>query len=386
VLGAIVAALAILLAGVWLGGRRGVVPSPLRTSRDLVVLNQAMRILGRRYYRPLTRSSLVDGGLSGMVAGLDDRYSRYLDPRAYRERRQERTQDGGGVGITTAPEARGLRVVTVVADSPAARAGLMPGDLIVKVGSTSLQDRADDVGPDLIRGPIGKPVGLTFLRGDAEHAITVERANIVVPVATRQMLTYRDRPIGYLRLTGFTDGSGDTLRREVRAVLDAHAQGLILDLRGNGGGLISEAINVASIFIARGEIMSAVERGRPRRVYMARDDAIAPRVPLVVLVDHGTASSAEIVTAALQDHDRAKIVGSRTYGKGVFQLTLPLLNRGALDITIGEFFTPDGRNLGGGGASRDRGITPDIYVKDDAHAKGDEVLAVAERALAAEVR
>jgi carboxyl-terminal processing protease len=191
--------------------------------------------------------------------------------------------------------------------------------------------------------------------------------------------------IGHLKLTGFTEGSGDALRAQVRAALEAHAQALILDLRGNGGGLISEAINVASAFIPHGEIMSAEERGQPRRVYTARGDAIAAQIPLVVLVDHGTASSAEIVTAALQDHGRAKVVGTDTYGKGVFQITERLINGGALDITIGQFFTPDGRNLGGGGARQGAGITPDIQASDSPANPNEDALAVGERTVAAEV-
>jgi carboxyl-terminal processing protease len=138
---------------------------------------------------------------------------------------------------------------------------------------------------------------------------------------------------------------------------------------------------VASIFIQRGTIMPAVERNEPRRVYDSKGDGLAARIPLVVLVDHGTASSAEIVTAALQDHGRAEVVGTHTYGKGVFQITEPLKNSGALDLTIGQFFTPDGRNLGGGGARQGTGITPNIY----APTEDDEALASAERTAAAEV-
>jgi carboxyl-terminal processing protease len=192
--------------------------------------------------------------------------------------------------------------------------------------------------------------------------------------------------IGHLKLSGFPDNSGDELRAEVREALASHAQALILDLRGNGGGLISQAINVSSAFIAHGEIMSAEERGQPRRVYMAHGDAIAPEIPLVVLVDHGTASSAEIVTAALQDHHRAKVVGTRTYGKGVFQITERLNNGGALDITIGEFFTPNGRNLGGGGDPEGAGIIPNIYAPEQSSTPGEDALAVGERTVAAEVK
>ncbi len=237
----------------------------------------------------------------------------------------------------------------------------------------------------LISGPAGTPVTLTVLRGATEHVISVVRAKVVVPLAVGRMLSYNHLRIGYLQLTGFPEGSGDELRTEVQTALHAHAQALILDLRRNGGGLISEAIDVASIFISHGTVMSAEERGQPHRVYEARGDAIALDIPMVVLVDHGTASAAEIVTAALQDHDRAKVVGTPTYGKGVFQLTLPLINGGALDITIGEYFTPDGRSLGGGGARQGAGITPNIDALDNPHTPTDEALAVSERTVAAEV-
>ena len=382
-LGAIALAVIALLAGIWLGGHPGSLPSPLRRSflenRSLVLVDQALTILRTRYYRPLDRTGLVDQALSGMVAGLDDPYSRYLDPAAYRARNEQRQPSLGGIGINTAAEPPGLRVLNVVEGSPAADAGLMPGDLIVKVGATSLVARAEEVGTELIRGPVGTPVELTFLRDGAEHVISLERARIAVPAASWEMRAYHHVRIGHLVLTGFSEGSGEELRTALRAALDAGAQALILDLRGNGGGLISEAIDVASAFIPQGEIMAAEERGRPRRVYDARGDAIAGHLPMVVLVDHGTASSAEIVTAALQDHGRAEVVGSETYGKGVFQVTESLLNGGALDITVGKYFTPSGQNLGGGGARPGAGITPNVDAPDDV------ALAAAERTVAADV-
>ncbi|HYB30074.1 MAG TPA: S41 family peptidase [Solirubrobacteraceae bacterium] len=386
----IIAGLVMLLVGIWLGGHPGDLPSPLRgglfeSRRPEPVTEQALDILTTRYYRPLDRSSLVDVGLSDIVASLDDPYSRYVDPSSYRASMDESEQHTTGIGIEVMSEPQGLRVINVYENSPAAEAGLMDGDLITKVGSTSLANKAEDFGSNLIRGPAGTSVTLTVMRGRVERVVSIDRAKIVVPVAMARMVSYDSLRIGYLRLTGFTEGSGDELRTETQTVLRAGALALILDLRGNGGGLISEAINVASIFIPRGTIMSAVERGRPRRVYDADGDAIAAHIPLVVLVDHGTASSAEIVTAALQDHGRAEIVGTNTYGKGVFQITEPLNNGGALDLTIGQFFTPDGRNLGGGGARQGAGITPNIYAPSDARTPGDEALTIAERTVAAEV-
>ena len=384
--GVVVAAVIILLFGIWLGGHPNNLPSPMRggffQSRNLAVVNQAMNILASRYYRSLPRSGLVNGALSGMVTTLDDPYSHYLDPRAYRERSEERSRQFGGIGITTVAEQAGLRVKEVVEHSPAADAGLMPGDLITKVGSTSLAGRAESTGTELIRGPVGTSVKLTLARDGAPHEISVERAKIVVPVASWEMVTYHHQRIGHLTFTGFTAGSGNELRSEVRAALDAGADGLILDLRGNGGGLINEAINVTSAFIAHGTIMSAQERGRSRRVYVAHGDAIAPHIPMVVLVDQGTASAAEIVTAALKDHGRAEVVGTETHGKGVFQTTERLSNGGALDITVGRYFSPDGHSLGSGARSGP-GITPNVYARDDPDTSRDEALAVAERTVAA---
>jgi carboxyl-terminal processing protease len=305
---------------------------------------------------------------------------------SYKASLNESEQQITGIGIEVTSEPDGLRVVNVSEHSPAAEGGLMRDDLIIVVGSISLANKAVDYGSNLIRGPVGTRVELTVLRDGAEHIISVVRAKLVMPVALSRMLSYHDVRIGYLRLTTFSEGSADKLRTETQTVLRKRAQALILDLRGNGGGLISEAISVASIFIPHGTIMSAVERNRPRRVYDAHGDAIAAHIPLVVLVDHGTASSAEIVTAAIQDHGRAKVVGTHTYGKVVFQITERLNNGGAPDITIGQFFTPDGRNLGGGGARQGTGVTPNIYAPNNPDTEGDEALAVAERTVAAQVQ
>jgi carboxyl-terminal processing protease len=389
VLGGILAAIVLVLVGIWLGGHPSALPAPLRAGvfesrRGDIATEQALNILTSRYFRPLKRSTLVDLSLSGMVAGLDDPYSHYIDPSAYRSRNEPETPRIG-IGIEVKSEPDGLRITGVVEGSPAARAGLERGDLIVKVGSTSLADGGEDHGVDLIRGLEGTTVTLVVKRGETDHVFSVVRAPVMVPVTTSRILKYDGVPIGYLRLTGFSEGAGDKLRAEVQAAMRAHARGLILDLRGNGGGLIGEAINVASIFLAHGTIMSAEERGQPPRVYTARDDAIAPDTPLVVLVDRGTASSAEIVTAALQDHGRAEVVGTRTYGKGVFQQTHRLVNGGALDITIGQFFTPNGHNLGDG-VHQGTGIVPNVEAPEDLHAPGDEALTVAERTVVAEGR
>ncbi len=170
-----------------------------------------------------------------------------------------------------------------------------------------------------------------------------------MPVAASRLLNYKGTKVGYVELTSFTDGSGDEVRSQVQKMLHEGARALILDLRENGGGLLNEAVNVASVFIPDGHDRLHRRAGAaPAGVSgQAQPDAIAPKIPMVVLVDRGTASAAEIVTGALQDRGRAKVVGTHTYGKGVFQEIEPLSNGGALDFTVGEYFTPNGRNLGG---------------------------------------
>ncbi len=189
-----------------------------------------------------------------------------------------------------------------------------------------------------------------------------------------------------MTLTSFTQGAGAELRANVNKALHAGARGLILDLRENGGGLLDEGVNVASIFIPDGTIVSTDGRSQPRQVYTAKGNAISTSIPLVVLVDRGTASAAEIVTGALQDRGRATVVGTHTYGKGVFQEIEPLPNGGALDITVGEYFTPDGHNLGGGGVREGAGIKPNVYAIDNPHTQPDEALQVAERTVSAKLR
>ncbi len=343
-------------------------------------------MISRDYYRRVDSRQLVNDGLGAMVASLHDPYSHYFSPSAYKDFMSQSNPHLSGVGIDVDLDPRGLRVVDVFPGSPAAHAGIQPGDVIVAVGSTSLANRSTDFGSSLIKGPPGTRVTLSVLRGGKRLVVPVIRANIVVSVASGKVVSFHHLKIGELTFTSFTDGSGDELRQRVKEVLNRGAQALVLDLRENGGGLLTEAVNVASIFIPDGTIVSTDGRAQQRQVYMAKGDALAPRIPTVVLVDRGTASAAEIVTGALQDRLRAKVVGTHTYGKGVFQEILPLPNGGALDITVGEYFTPNGSNLGGGGVREGAGIKPDVYALGNRASTHDAALAVAERTVAAQVR
>jgi len=379
----------VLLVGIWIGGHPSWLPSPLRSAfvdkSDNPLVNQVLNMLQSDYYRPLNRSQLVNKGLAGMVASLNDPYSHYYDPSDYQGFLNESNPHLSGIGVDVIGQSRGLLVQDVFPGSPAAHAGIVRGDLIVAVGGTSLATRPATFGSRLIKGKAGTPVTLTIQSGSRKHTVTMLRQDLVVPVATGTIVNYHGTKLGVVDLSSFTDGSGAELKAQVEKMVHQGARGLILDLRDNPGGLLNEAVNVASIFIPDGTIVSTAGRAQPRQVYVAKGGAIPTSIPMVVLVNRGTASAAEIVTGALHDRGRAKVVGTHTYGKGVFQEIEPLPNGGALDFTVGEYFTPSGHNLGGGGVREGAGITPDIYTAAK-EGTTDTQLAVAERTVAAEVR
>jgi carboxyl-terminal processing protease len=397
VIALLVVGLVLLIAGIWLGGHPSWMPASLRnaftdTSNGQLV-NEELNLIEQQYYRPVKRNQLLNQGLAGMVASLQDPYSHYYSPSEYRSFLDQDNPHLNGIGVDVLPNPRGLQVVDVFQGSPAARAGLTHGDLIVKVGTTSLSGRSSTFASNLIKGPPGTEVVLTVVRGRSTRVVRIRRAALAVPVASESLVTYHGVKIGDVQLTAFTDGSGAEVRQKVQAALNQHAQALILDLRENGGGLLTEAVNVASIFIPNGTIVSTAGRAQARQVYLATGNAIAAKIPMVVLVDQDTASAAEIVTGALKDRGRAKVVGTHTYGKGVFQEIQPLSNGGALDMTVGEYFTPNGQNLGGadGAASAKEvqegpGIQPNVYAPDPTDSTVDSQLQTAERVVAAEVR
>jgi carboxyl-terminal processing protease len=390
ILASVLVGLVVLLAGIWLGGHPSWLPSPLRSAfvdqGEDPLVNQVLSLLQQDYYRPLNRGQLVNKGLSGMVASLDDPYSHYYDPSDYQGFLNEDNPHLSGIGVDVVGETRGLSVQDVFPGSPASQAGLQRGDVIIAVGSTSLAHRSANFGSALIKGTAGTRVTLTIQRGKRKLTRTLVRQDIVVPVASGSIVTYHGIKLGVLILAQFVQGAGAELRTQVEDVLHEGARGLILDLRDNPGGLLNEAVNVASIFIPDGTIVSTAGRAQPRQVYVARGGAISTSIPMVVLVDSLTASAAEIVTGALKDRGRALVVGTHTYGKGVFQEIDPLPDGGALDFTVGEYFTPNGQNLGGGGVKRGKGILPNVYAYTSPTSTVDTALQVAERTVAAEVR
>jgi len=367
-----------LVVGLWVGGHPNSLPGPLRDAfvdENDQTLNQGLDILQRDYYRKLGRGDLVNRSLSGAVRSLGDRFSHYFDPKAFAAFQRSTEGKFSGVGINVAPDKRGLRVLTVFPNSPAKRAGLGSGDVVVAVNGTTLAGRSTEFASGLIQGKQGTKVTLTVVSKGHRKTERLTREQIDVPSVSSRVVKSAGVPVAYVRLADFSEGAGDELSHVVKQRLKGGAKAVVLDLRGNGGGLLNEAVKAASVFIPEGPVVSTDGRTRPRHVFKATGDAISTKVPVVVLVDEGTASAAEIVAGALEDRHRAKLVGTRTFGKGVFQEIEPLENGGALDITVGEYFTPSGKNLGGGGTRRGAGLTPNVVVRQPSRSHADKTLA-----------
>jgi carboxyl-terminal processing protease len=357
----------LLVVGVWWGGHPEDLPAFARSSlvahADTRVVDEAIERISSDYYRPVGSSSLANASVAGAVASLHDRFSHYLSPKEFHD--FDEPPSFTGIGVEVQPEKRGLQIARVFNSSPALRAGLKSGESIVAVNGRSIAGMSPDRSRALIVGPPGTDVALSIEphagHGDA-RTVKVTRATISEPVVASATRTVHGVKLGVVALSTFSPGSHGEVREAVEKVLHEGAKGIVLDLRDNGGGLVEEAQLIASIFVEHGTIVTTRARSLPTQTLSAVGDAIGASIPVVVLVDANTASASEIVTAALQDHHRATVVGTHTFGKGVFQEEMPLSNGGALDITVGEYFTPNGRNLGGGGIKQGAGVTPEVVV------------------------
>jgi carboxyl-terminal processing protease len=375
-LAALVAILATLCAGMYLGGHPANLPTFLKDAfvDESASLNaEAVDVIEDNYIRKVPGSQLDDASLQGMVRSLKSRFSHYFTPEQNRLFEQATNGEFSGVGLTVVERKRGLLVVSVFNKSPAKRVGIGPGDVITKVNDHSIAGESSNASTARIKGKPGTYVQLTVTRrGGRTRTVRVKRERIKVPVVSSSLRTVGGRKLGVVALASFTSGSHAEIANAVRKLLRRHAQGFVLDLRANGGGLLEEAVLISSLFVPNGTIVTTKGRTKPKRVLEATGDTIT-RKPIVVLVDHDTASASEITTAALNERVRAPVVGERTFGKGVFGQVFELSNGGALDLIVGSYYTPDGENI------NKKGIAPDVRAKDDPATKRDEAL---DRALA----
>jgi carboxyl-terminal processing protease len=256
--------------------------------------------------------------------------------------------------------------------SPARKAGMRAGDVITKVNGHAIAGQGINMTTDQIKGKPGTYVNLTVKRGKKILQFHVKRAKITIPEVEGKIVERGGKKFAVVSLASFSSGVHGRLRTEIDKQVKAGARGIVLDLRGNPGGLLREGVMVSSIFIEDGTIVTTKGRAEPKHVYKAEGDAIAPDIPVVALVDRGTASASEITTGALKDRGRATVVGTRTFGKGVFQEIEPLDNGGALDLTVGRYYLPDGEPL------PKNGIQAQVRAQDNPQTpRKDEALPVA---------
>jgi len=319
------------------------------------------------------------------VRNLDDEFSAYFDPAEYRRFKATQNSEFSGVGIEIAPHPKGVRVVVVFDGSPAYRAGMKLGDVILRAGGRSLDGISSREAVERIKGAPGSEVELTWSRDGQRTTKTLTRSTVTVPVVASDMQEAGSCRAGVVRLAQFSSGAHGEVYGALKELDKRGAKAFVLDLRANGGGLVNEAQLVASAFLSGGPIVTTRGRSVKESTLTATGEPVVEDAPLVVLVDRDTASASEIVAGALQDRRRATIVGQRTFGKGVFQEVLELSNGGALDITAGQYFTPKGRNLGGKGVKVGRGIVPDVIAKDNRQTRADEALRRALRELRAKI-
>ena len=374
-----------LFVGIWLGGHPENLPSVLQDAfvdEDRALRAEVIDTIEDNFYKKVDEEKLDDASLKGIVDSLEDPFSHYLTPGEATQFNESVSGEFEGVGMNVEEDRRGLRVIRVFEKSPAEKAGILRGDLILSVNGRSIAGVNSDVATSRIKGEAGTTVELSVMTpGEPEpRELKVERERIEVPVASGRIVERDGEKIGVVELASFSSGAHGILRRELNELLKKGAEGLVLDLRGNGGGLLTEAQLVSSIFIEDGEIVSTRGRSRPERTLEAEGDAIEEDIPVVVLVDGGSASASEIVTGALRDRGRATIVGTRTFGKGLVQEVKPLSNGGVLDITVANYYLPGGKTIS------KAGIKPQVRAEDDPETDRDEALPTALDTLLEQVR
>lgn len=371
-----IALIAVFFLGAYFGNRSdglGDSIDDLLGGNDAPLTAEGLDVIEDTYFREPDPDQLENGSLAGMVKELrreyKDRFSHYFDPDAYASFREATEGSFSGVGMSVNEVPRGLRVATVFEDSPAERGGIRAGDIVTEVDGRSIAGKGADLAVAEIKGEAGTQVKVTVLRPSTGKVREVEltREQLAVPAVEGSLREVAGKQVAYVRLLSFSSGAHAELREEVERLDEEGAEALVLDLRGNGGGLLEEAVLTSSVFVEDGVIVSTEGRTEPRNTYEAVGDSV-PERPMVVLINGDTASASEILTAALSDAGLATIVGEKSYGKGSFQEVIELQNGGALDLTVGEYLTRDGNSING------IGIKPDLRAPDRPATRPDEGL------------
>ena len=327
--------------------------------KKIDLFGEVLEKINQEYVDEIDQSESMDSAINGLLQSLDP-YSAYMSPKIFEEMQTETSGEFGGLGIEVSMESGVVKVISPIDDTPASRAGLKAGDYIVKINDVQVQGKSLSEAVDLMRGPVGSNIELTVRRIGEKKALTFIITREIIQVQSVKSDVLNEN-IGYIRLTSFNDNSSDQIEKQITKLKNnQNVNSFILDLRNNPGGLLSQAIKITDFFLENGEIVSTKSRKRSEnRKWFAKKGDITDGRTLLVLINYGSASAAEIVAGALKDHKRAIILGENSFGKGSVQSIIPLKNRGAIRLTVAKYYLPSGKSIS------EVGVMPDIEINEE---------------------
>jgi len=328
--------------------------------KKIDLFSEVLDKINKEYVDDVDQSEAMDAAINGVLQSLDP-YSSYMSPDSFKDMKTETSGEFGGLGIEVGMEHGVVKVISPIDNTPASKVGVKAGDYIVKIDDIQVQGKSLTEAVDLMRGPVGSDIKITVRRRGEKNALTFIITRDIIKVASVKSKII-DEKTGYLRLTSFNENSSDQIEDKIKEFnKNNKVENYILDLRNNPGGLLSQAIKISDFFLDNGEIVSTKSKRKyENRKWFAKKGDILNENTLIVLINYGSASAAEIVAGALQDHKRAILIGESTYGKGSVQSIIPLKNDGAIRLTVSKYYLPSGKSIS------DVGVTPDIEVSENA--------------------
>ena len=324
------------------------------------LFGEVLENIQKDYVDDVNQSEIMDSAINGVLQSLDP-YSAYMSPELFKEMQTDTRGEFGGLGIEIGMEAGVVKVISPIDDTPAERAGIKAGDFIVKIGKEQVQGKSLMEAVKLMRGPVGTTIDLTVRRKNVKKPIEFKITRKIIEIkSVNSKIISKEKNIGYVRLKSFNENSDNQFLKSIKKFeKNPKIKGYVIDLRNNPGGLLTQAINITDFFLDDGEIVSTKGRkiSETRKFFARKGDEIKGK-PIVVLINNGSASAAEIFAGALKDHKRAIILGENSYGKGSVQSIIPLRNGGGMRLTISKYYLPSGKSIS------EVGVTPDILVEE----------------------